>query len=177
MCPASSPQYGQASCLCIGVSTPLYPGSIHVLNFMYSLQHISHALTSYVDMCVHTCTYACTECLYLFFLFYKHKTISSHSILLFHHPWQVQLVLSRGPSPLHPLYFFPSLLAPVGVWTDPPSLDQWTLPCESQTRGHRMWQGILGSKWLPCSRVGGQQVFLRNFLKNMTKNIFFISGN
>ena len=41
----------------------------------------------------------------------------------------------QGPSPLHPLYLFASLLAPVGIWTDPPSLDQWTLPCESQTLG------------------------------------------
>ena len=49
---------------------------------------------SYVDVCVHTCTYAYSEYLYLFFLFYKCKTISSHRILLFHHPRQVQLVLS-----------------------------------------------------------------------------------
>ena len=59
----------------------------------------------------------------------------AHGILLFHHPFEVQLVLSRGPSPLHPLYLFPSLLAPAGVWTDLPSLDQLTLPCESQTLG------------------------------------------
>ena len=37
--------------------------------------------------------------------------------------------------PLHPLYLFTSLLAPGSVWTDCPSLDQWTLPCESQTLG------------------------------------------
>ena len=109
---AQVPHLGMARLLASSQECPpLYPGSIHVLNCMYSLQQISHALMSYVDVCVHTCTYACSEHLYLFFLFYKHKTISSHSILLFHHPRQVQLVLSRGPSPLHPCtYFLPSQL-------------------------------------------------------------------
>ena len=41
-----------------------------------------------------------------------------------------------SPSPL--LISFP--LAPVGVWIDPPSLDQWTLPWESQTLGDRPWE-------------------------------------
>ena len=57
------------------------------------------------------------------------------------------LVLSRGPSPLHPLYLFSSLLAPVGVWTDSPSLDQWTLPCESQMLGNT---GNNKGTWDPC---------------------------
>ena len=104
----------------------LHPGSIHVLNLNLSLQYISNAVKSHVDMCVHTCTYACTECLYLFFLFYKHKTISSHSILLFYHPRQVQLVLSRDLVLSSSFtYFLPSWL--LG--------HQWTLPCESQTLG------------------------------------------
>ena len=40
--------------------------SIHMLNLMYSLQHISYALKSYLDMCVHTCSCVCGEYLYLF---------------------------------------------------------------------------------------------------------------
>ena len=32
---------------------PLHPGIIHILNLIYSLQHLSHALKSYIDMCVH----------------------------------------------------------------------------------------------------------------------------
>ena len=63
------------------------------------------------------------------------RVCHAQGLLLFHHPRQVQLVLSWGPSPLHPLYLFPSLMAPAGVWTDQPSLDQWTLPSESQTLG------------------------------------------
>lgn len=59
----------------------------------------------------------------------------AHGILLFHHTRQVQLVFSKGPSPLQPLYLFPSLLVPVDIWTDHLSLDQWTLPCEPQTLG------------------------------------------
>ena len=69
--------------------------------------------------------------------------------LLFHHPRQVQLALSRGPGPLHPLYLFPSLPAPVGIWTDSPSLDQWTLLCESQTLGDT---GNNKGTWDPCDQ-------------------------
>ena len=32
---------------------PLHPGIIHILNLIYSLQHLSHALESYIDMYVH----------------------------------------------------------------------------------------------------------------------------
>ena len=125
MCPVSPPWYGQASASS-QECPPLSPGSIRVLNCMYSLQQISHALMSYVDVCVHTCTYAYSEYLYLFFLFYKCKTISSHRILLFHHPRQVLLVLSRDLVLSSPFtYFLPSWV--LG--------HQWTLPCESQTLG------------------------------------------
>ena len=99
---------------------PAHPSihpSIHVLNLMYSLQHISWALKSYVETCVHTCKYGLRQYLYLFFHFIDMKQYLAHSTLLFHHTRQVQLVLSRGLSPLHPLYLFPSLLVPGGVWT------------------------------------------------------------
>ena len=67
--------------------------------------------------------------------------------LVFQHLRQVQLVLSRGPSPLHLVYLFPSLLAPVGSWIDHLSLDQWILPCESQTLGDRRYSR---GSWDPC---------------------------
>ena len=35
----------------------LHPVSIRVLKLIYSLQHISHTLKSYIDRCVHTCTH------------------------------------------------------------------------------------------------------------------------
>ena len=114
---------------------PLHPRSIHVLSLMYSLQHISHALTSHWDMCVHICTQVYKAYLYIFSSFIHVRPCHAHSILLFYQPQQVQLVLSRGLSPLYLLYLFLFLLAPVGVWTDPISLDQWILPCESQTLG------------------------------------------
>ena len=99
---------------------PAHPSihpSIHVLKLMYSIQHISWALKSYVETCVHTCKYGLRQYLYLFFHFIDMKQYHAHSILLFHHTRQVQLVLSRGLSPLHPLYLFPSLLVPGGIWT------------------------------------------------------------
>ena len=96
--------------------------SIHVLNLMYSLQHISRALKSYVETCVHTRKYGFRQYLYLFFHFIDMRQYHAHSILLFHHPRQAQLDLSRDPNPLHLLYSFPSLLAPVGIWTEHPSL-------------------------------------------------------
>ena len=130
--------------------------SNHVLNLMYSLQHISQALKSYVETYVHTRTYGFRHYLYLFFHFINVKQYHAHSILLFHHTQWVQLGLSRGPSPLHPLYLFPSLLVPVGVWTDHLSLDQWTLPCESQTLGDT---GYDKGSWDPCDHPAlGQEV-------------------
>ena len=48
---------------------PLHPGSIHVLNLNLSLQYISNAVKSYVDMCVHTCIHVCRAFLYLFSCF------------------------------------------------------------------------------------------------------------
>ena len=38
---------------------PLHPGSIHVLNLNLSLQYISNAVKSRVDMCVHTSIHVC----------------------------------------------------------------------------------------------------------------------
>ena len=78
-----------------------------------------------------------------FSLFYMHEFVSCPGHLC-HHPSQVQLVLSRDPSPLHPLYLFPSHLAPVGIWTDPPSLDQWILLCESQALGNPIYDPLEG---------------------------------
>ena len=49
-----------------------------------------------------------------------------------------------SPGPLHPLYLFPSHLAPVGIWTDPPSLDQWILLCESQALGNPIYDPLEG---------------------------------
>ena len=126
---AHFPLFGMAKLpACSQEKPPLHPGSIHVLNLFYSLQHMSEALKLYLDTCLHACTHACREYLYLpFFLFCKHKTVSCTGHLVFHHPWQVQLVLSRGPSLLHSplLISFPPgfFLASVGIWTDPPSLD------------------------------------------------------
>ena len=58
--------------------------------------------------------------------------------------------------PLHPLYLFPSLLVPGGVWTDHLSLDQWTLPRESQTLGDT---GDNKRSWDPCDHHAlGQEV-------------------
>ena len=86
----------------------------------------------------------------------------------------MQLVLSRGPSPLHPLYFLPSLLAPVDVWTDQPSLDQRTLPCESQTLGDT---GYDRESWDPCDHHALEQEVWNLFwkLKKYDKNTFSIS--
>ena len=115
--------------------------------------------------------------IFFVFCFVNIRPCHAHSILLFHHPRQVQLVFSRGPSPLHPLYLLPSLLAPVGIWTDPPSLDQWTLPCESQTLGDT---GYDKGSWDPCDHHTLEQEVGKLFWelkKNMTNNIFFISGN
>ena len=63
--PVSPFGHDQASCLFDRIVLL----SIHVLNLMYSLQHISYALKSYLDMCVHTCTCVCREYLYLFSCF------------------------------------------------------------------------------------------------------------
>ena len=135
---------------------------------MYSLQHIPHM-------------YMCVGHTYRYFRFYKLETVSSHSILLFHHPWQAQLVLSRDPSPLHLLYSFPSLLAPVGIWTEHPSL-WWSLwwsvsllwASDTEITGHDK------GSWDPCDLPSlGQKVskFFRKCVKTMTKIIFFISSN
>lgn len=48
---------------------PLHPESIHVHNLNLSLQYISNAVKSRVDMCVHTCIHVCREYLYLFSCF------------------------------------------------------------------------------------------------------------
>ena len=69
----------------------------------------------------------------MFFLFYQHEPMSRTLHPAFVPCPQVRLVLSSRLSPLHPRYFFPSLLHPVGIWTKHPSLDQCFLPCESQT--------------------------------------------
>ena len=102
--------------------------------------------------------------------------MASQSILLFHYPRQVQLVLSRDLSLLLPLCLLPSLLAPVGIWTDPPSLDQWSLPCESQTLGDT---GYDKGSWDPCDHHALEQEVWNLFweLKKLTKNIFSISRN
>ena len=144
---------------------PLHPGSIHVLNLKYSLKHISHM-------------YMCVGHTYKYFRFYKLETISLHSILLFHHPWQVQLVLSMDPRPLHLLYLFPSLLAPMGIWIDHPSLwwSVYPLLWASDT-------GVTGydkGSWDPCDHPSlGQKVSKHfwKFVKTMTKIIFFISSS
>ena len=124
---------GHASCLLTGASTPPsreHPGpQLHI-------QPSTHFTVSEITY-RHVCTYSLSR-LYgvsvsFFSCFITRNHITTHHILLFYHPQKGQLVLSWGPSPLHPVYFLPSLLAPMGICTDPPSLDQWTLPCESQT--------------------------------------------
>lgn len=71
-----------------------------------------------------------------------------------------------------PLYLLPSL-APVGVWTDPPSLDEWSLPCQSQTLGDTGYDQGPG---IHDHHALEQEVWnLFWELKNMTKNIFSIS--
>ena len=132
------PLFGMARLpACSHERPPLHPGSIRVLNISYSLQHMSQALKLYLHTCLQH-AHMPVGSIFFVFCFVNIRPCHAHGILLFHHPRQVQLVFSRGPSPLHPLYLLPSLLAPVGVWTDPPSLDQWTLPCVSDTGGHRI---------------------------------------
>ena len=60
---------------------PPHPGSIQVLNLTDSLQHISQALKSYVDMCVHTCTCVCRA--YLFFSCFINMRFCHHTISYF----------------------------------------------------------------------------------------------
>ena len=111
-------------------------------------------------------------CVFFLSCFLNMRPCHAHSILLFYQPQQVQLVLSRGLSPLYLLYLFLFLLAPVGVWTDPISLDQWILPCESQTLGDT---GYDKGSWDPCDHHAlGQEVrhSLCKLFKNKTKTLF-----
>ena len=80
-----------------------------------TLHMLWHHIETYMYMYVgHICR--------LFSCFINLRPCHAQGISLFHHPRQVQLVLSRGLSPLHHLYVFPSLLAPVRIWTDHLSL-------------------------------------------------------
>ena len=66
-------------------------------------------------------------------------------------------------------------MPPVGVSTDHPSLDQWILPCESQTLGD---PGYDNGSWDPCDHRTPEQEWGKAFLetlKNMTRIIFLIS--
>lgn len=130
---------------------PLHPGSIHVLNVNLSLQYISNAVKSYVDMCVHTCIHVCRAFLYLFSCFVNMRPCLPRASC-FPPPQTGAAGPLQGPSPFQPLYLFPSLLAP---WAsvDPPL---WV----SDTGGHRIWQGVLGSMWPSCSGAGGLESFL-----------------
>ena len=139
---------------------PHHPGIIQVLNLVDSLQHIPQALKSYVDMCVHTCTCVCRAYLYFFPCFinmrFCHHTTSCFSTT----PTAAAGPLQGPSSSPYPLLIsFPSGSYECLDWPTCPG--QWILPCESQTQGGpRIWQGVLESVWLTCSRTGGQNPFL-----------------
>ena len=132
---------------------PLHSGSIHVLNLMYSLQRISHALTSHLDMCVHICTQVYKAYLYIFSSFIHMRPCHAHGILFFttllRCSWSFPgaLVLSIPFT-----YFLPSWL--LG--------HQWTLPCESQTLGDT---GYDRESWDPCDHHALEEKVGKLFFK------------
>lgn len=73
----------------------------------------------------------------------------AQGILLFHRPWQDQLVVSKDLSPLHPHYLFSSLVPP-GRFHWPPFSRSMDPPLwVSDTRGPKIWQQVPGSLWPP----------------------------
>lgn len=121
--------------------------------------------------------HTCFQCIFAYFFHFIDESTSCtlHPAFL-PLPQHVRLVLSSGLSPLHPHYFFPSLLHPVGIWTEYPSLDQCFLPCESQTVGDTgLFPGGLGS-WDLHTLEQVCNLFCK-LLKNKTWMLFFISGS